>query len=165
MKQAFTLIELLVVVLIIGILAAVVLPQYESAVWKSRALEKRIYAQKLIDSFVLYDLAGGEYPSKSLSSADTKSFFETLDIGFPDRAYQLMNAVFYNGEPVYAQWFVKYPDFAVCVYLTPNAGKSKYRKIVCGSTTVFGEKICQSICGTSMSTSLSCGSALKGCYM
>ena len=59
MKKAFTLIELLVVVLIIGILAAVALPQYEKAVWKSRLAEVMINLKTIENCFEMYQLENG----------------------------------------------------------------------------------------------------------
>ena len=63
-KQAFTLIELLVVVLIIGILAAVALPQYQLAVNKSRFANLRTIAQSYIKATQAYHLANGEWPKE-----------------------------------------------------------------------------------------------------
>ena len=76
-NKAFTLIELLVVVLIIGILAAIALPQYEKAVKKSRATEAKIALSALVRASDAACLANPNY------SGD----MDELDIDVQDSAH------------------------------------------------------------------------------
>lgn len=72
-RLGFTLIELLVVVLIIGILAAIALPQYKKAVEKAKYKQLLALIAPLSQSIKQYELASGTYPSS----------FDDLDVGVP----------------------------------------------------------------------------------
>ena len=73
MKKGFTLIELLVVVLIIGILSAVALPQYQVAVAKARFTQAMTMARPLHEAQKRCYLANGEYCRD----------FDSMDISLP----------------------------------------------------------------------------------
>ena len=75
MNQGFTLIELLVVVLIIGILSAIALPQYQTAVERSRATEALTQMNAVRTAMERYHAQHEEFPPANA--------FNKLDVEIP----------------------------------------------------------------------------------
>ena len=97
----FTLIELLVVVLIIGILSAIAVPQYQRAVLKSRLATVQANVKAIAQAAEVYYLANGHYSNDDLSVLDISE----IEGCVPQEAgkIQCANSSYdYNGGP-YAQ--------------------------------------------------------------
>ncbi len=149
-KKGFTLIELLVVVLIIGILAAIAVPQYQKAVGKTRAAEALSIIKSLKPAIDEYILANGTMPKSfydlSLSPSGEISSQYNLNNNFLTEQYYSytligcrLDVVPNNLEdyapPLFYQacYDTNWPEFEpgqlYCYYLTTNAMAEEWDKV------------------------------------
>jgi type II secretion system protein G len=152
-KNGFTLIELLAVVLIIGILAAIALPQYTISVEKSKAAEGLTNLKSLIQASEIYYLENGQYPEL----AD----WDALVIQFPgEREYyaSIDGDVWKSGD---WRYYLSYGSSRQVWARMGKAGEKYYfsynptaKEYLCGVYKTEGsknpklyEKICAAFCG------------------
>lgn len=112
-NAGFTLIELLVVVLIIAVLAAVALPQYQKAVYKSRMTEGFLVMRSLVQAEQAYYMANGVYTEN----------FEDLDVTYHPSSHFQITWTSWGGN--YAGIIVTFPFFSASLEYTlysVNAG-------------------------------------------
>ena len=108
-KTAFTLVELLIVIIIIGILATIVIPQYNKMVAKSKDAEAMISLRVIEQAELLYYAQYGGWLVVSQgyldpNNSDVISFMQTLSIDNP------------NSNPArkwdyYFSWVDMYPGY------------------------------------------------------
>ena len=118
-NKAFTLIELLVVVLIIGILAAVALPQYQKAVWKARVSEVLINTKTFMDATDAYLLENDGFPTQGVNFID----YTSIDLSVPFNGISYQSKFFSYYKPgcnsYMCQMSVEKPeDYGFYIYVT-----------------------------------------------
>ena len=128
-KQAFTLIELLVVMLIISILAAVALPQYQSSLIKSRYSSLKQLVKAATDAQEAYYLANGEYASD----------WDGLDI---DLKYAKSDVSSYRSIRGYGYCANKIAEEYSYVFCVTTRHYIAYAKFLAHSATHAGKQMC-----------------------
>ena len=154
-KRAFTLIELLVVVLIIGILAAVAVPQYQKAVWKARFSEVWTTTSALEKAMDLYVLEHGLPFHEFANFTGTSKVDSDIKIEMPDKGedserskdFQYYATCIDNASVEYyltgCRWNVEALDMPLYLLGEKGPGDTQWTHYC---EACFGNKVAEGIC-------------------
>ncbi len=143
MNKGFTLIELLVVVLIVGILSAVALPQYQTAVERSRATEALSQMSAIRESMERYRSQREAWPL-SLNKLDVDTP-KTVSGDYGGKHF----SIYMSTNTVCAQRFGAHP-YTLCTVITEDADNgtfTSYRTCSPSSGDAHAQDYCNAISG------------------
>jgi prepilin-type N-terminal cleavage/methylation domain-containing protein len=165
--KAFTLIELLVVILIVAILAAIALPQYQVAVLKSRFAAVMSNTKAIKNAAEMYYLTHGEYSIDNIAVLDidmpgcVKSGGGAMNCSANNTSYN------YNGNITTGQRYeiigIYHPidnighngrlKYIMVLDRDPSADKGKIFCTVSDTKDSIAIKVCESMRGKKISSS------------
>ena len=160
-NKAFTLIELLVVVLIIGILSAIALPQYQKAVDKARMTQLITFASTVKQAQERYYLANGKY-------ADNWADLDVGLVGYVDAAGRIGKGTSTNTQAPYADlnyqsnglYFYGGTDYLPGILLIVK-NTSQERLCYADRDNERAQRLCKHVC---QKKTLFSDGIWKGCY-
>ena len=146
-KSGFTLTELLAVVLIIGILTAMIMPQYKRTIRRAEAVESLVNLRSLYDAAKRYKSATSSTPT-SLKGLDVE-FFDAKNISGDFQKFQIGKYSYEfksscdNSKPCIESCRLNTNDFCFQFYYN-HTGLGK-DTLLCSPNTATGTWICNSM--------------------